>query len=182
MAARGANDSAAIRSVSKTAYDVGSLGQVTSDLDPGPEMYAMTIATALDSGILLMLVFSTPAFCETATCGPQLAVLKGLKETYETLANSIHIEVCDNPHEIQGDLSNARISPTLAEWNLPSELWTFVIDGDGLVQAKFEGFATAQELNGALGTHGLRRLCCPPEGAVLAVQGERIVECSFARH
>ena len=66
--------------------------------------------------------------------------------------NFIHIEVYDNPHEIQGDLSNARLSPTLTEWNLPSEPWTFVIDGDGLVQAKFEGFATSEELEDALGT------------------------------
>ena len=48
--------------------------------------------------------------------------------------------------------SNARISPTLTEWNLPSEPWTFVVDGDGLVQAKFEGFATSQELGDALET------------------------------
>ena len=142
--------SAAVRSVSKTARDVESLDQMTTDTDPDPEMYAMTIAEALDSGRPLTLVFSTPAFCETSTCGPQLDVVKGLKERYKAQVNFIHIEVYDNPLEIQGDLTRGRISPTLTEWNLPSEPWTFVIDGEGLVQAKFEGFATSQEVEDAL--------------------------------
>ena len=144
--------SPAMRSVSKTARDVESLDQMTTDTDPDPEMYSMTIAEALDTRKPLMVVFSTPAFCETATCGPQLDVVRGLRERYKAQANFIHIEVYDNPDEIQGDLSNARLSPTLTEWNLPSEPWTFVIDGDGLVQARFEGFATSQELEAALGT------------------------------
>ena len=144
--------SAAVRSVSKTARDVESLDQMTTDRDPDPEMYAMTIAEALDSGKPLVLVFSTPAFCETATCGPQLDVVKGLKTQNEGKVNFIHIEVYDNPLEIQGDLRRGIISPTLTEWNLPSEPWTFVIDGEGLVQAKFEGFATSRELEEALAT------------------------------
>ena len=56
----------------------------------------------------------------------------------------------DNPHEIQGALSRARTVPAAAEWNLPSEPWTFVVDADGLVAAKFEGFATREELEDAL--------------------------------
>jgi hypothetical protein len=142
--------SAAVRSVSKTARDVENLDEMTTDPDPDPAMYAMTIAGALDSGKPLVLVFSTPAFCESATCGPQLDVVKDLKTENEGKVNFIHIEVYDNPLEIQGDLSRGRISPTLTEWNLPSEPWTFIVDEDGVVRAKFEGFATSQELEEAL--------------------------------
>ena len=64
--------------------------------------------------------------------------------------NFIHIEVYDNPLEIQGDLSRGRISPTFTEWNLPSEPWTFVMDSQGLVRDKFEQFTVAEEIEAAL--------------------------------
>ena len=110
----------------------------------------MTIAEAIGTGKPLMVVFSTPAFCETATCGPQLEVVEELKDRYKDRTNFIHVEVYDNPAEIQGDLSKGRISPILTEWNLPSEPWTFVVDSGGLVSAKFEGFAPKEELEPAL--------------------------------
>ena len=97
-----------------------------------------------------MVVFATPAYCQTATCGPQVDVVKGLKTENEGKVNFIHIEVYDNPLEIQGDLSRGRISPTFTEWNLPSEPWTFIVDEDGVLRAKFEGFATSEELEEAL--------------------------------
>lgn len=142
--------SAAPRSANKTLDDVDDLAQITTDVDPDPELYGMSVAEALDSGLPLMLTFSTPAFCQTATCGPQLDMVKELKAEYSDKANFIHIEVYDNPDEIEGDLNNAIVSPVLAEWGLPSEPWTFIVDEDGLIQAKFESFATREELETAL--------------------------------
>ena len=97
-----------------------------------------------------MVVFATPAYCQTSTCGPQLDVVKGLKQQYGDRMNFIQIEIYDNPLEIQGDLSRGRIAPTVTEWNLPSEPWTFVVDDDGIVRAKFEAFTTSRELEEAL--------------------------------
>ena len=142
--------SPAPRSVSKTAQDVASLDEMTTDTDPDPDLYAMTIAGAIDAGKPLIVSFATPAYCQTATCGPQLEIVKGLKQRYKDRVNFIHIEVYDNPLEIQGDLSRGRVSPTVAECGLPSEPWTFIVDGEGLVYAKFEGFTTREELEGSL--------------------------------
>ena len=141
---------AAPRSVSKTLADVDGFEQITTDFEPDADFYGMTIAEALDVGNPLLLVFSTPAYCQTATCGPQLGVVKELKAEYADRVNFIHIEVYDNPHEIEGDLSRAVISPTADEWGLPSEPWTFVVDGEGVIRAKFEAFTTREELEGAL--------------------------------
>ena len=141
---------AAPRSVSKTLADVDGFEQITTDFEPDADLYGMTIAEALDSGKPLLAVFSTPAYCQTATCGPQLGVIKELKAEYADRMNFIHIEVYDNPHEIEGDLSRAVISPTAEEWGLPSEPWTFVVDGEGVIRAKFEAFTTREELEGAL--------------------------------
>ena len=141
---------AAPPSVTKTASDAPNLGEITSDPDPDPELYAATIADALRAGRPLIVAFSTPAFCQTLTCGPQLDVVKELKSRYRDSASFIHVEMFDNPNEIQGDLSRARTVPAAAEWNLPSEPWTFIVDSEGLVAAKFEGFTTRDELEDAL--------------------------------
>ena len=141
---------AAPRSVSKTLADVGGFEQLTTDFEPDADLYGMTIAEALDTGKPLLVVFSTPAYCQTATCGPQLGVIKELKAEYADRMNFIHIEVYDNPHEIEGDLSKAVISPTAEEWGLPSEPWTFIVDGGGVIRAKFEAFTTREELETAL--------------------------------
>jgi len=138
------------RSVNKTSSDVAALDELTTDPDPDPDLHTLTIAEAVDDPKPLVVVFATPAHCQTATCGPQVDVVKSLKTQNESDVNFIHIEVYDNPLEIQGDLSRGRISPTFTEWNLPTEPWTFIVDGDGVLQAKFEGFATTQELEEAL--------------------------------
>ena len=137
-------------SVNKTVNDVSGLDQLTTDPEPDPELYDMTIAEAVDAGRPLMVSFATPAYCRTSTCGPQLDVVKELKRRYGDRVNFIHVEIYDNPSEIQGDLSRARLSPLVAEWGLPSDPWTFVIDGKGTVRSKFEGFATKEELEEAL--------------------------------
>lgn len=141
---------AAPRSVSKTLADVYGFEQITTDFEPDADLYGMTIADALNTGKPLLLVFSTPAYCQTATCGPQLGVIKELKAEYLDRMNFIHIEVYDNPHEIEGDLSRAVISPTAEEWGLPSEPWTFIVDSESVIRAKFEAFTTREELESAL--------------------------------
>ena len=77
-------------------------------------------------------------------------MLKELKDLYKGDANFVHVDFYDNPHEIQGDLDRARISPAVTEWSLPSIEWTFVIDGSGTVTARFEGFATLSEVEAEL--------------------------------
>ena len=93
---------------------------------------------------------ASPAFCTNAVCGPQVEVLQELKDRYKGQANFIHVDFYDNPEEIQGDLDRARLSPAVVEWGLPSTEWSFVIDGNGIVSARFEAFATLDELEQAL--------------------------------
>ena len=83
-------------------------------------------------------------------CGPQVEVLQQIKDLHKGRANFVHVDFYDNPHEIQGDLERGRVSPVVREWGLPSIEWTFVIDGQGVVVARFEGFATFEEVESAL--------------------------------
>ena len=106
----------------------------------------MTIDEAVASGKPLVVVFGTPAFCETFTCGPQVEVISGLRERYKDRVNFIHVEIFDDPHEIQGDPDSARAVPAVLEWGLTSEPWTFIVDRNGRAAAKFEAFSTAEEI------------------------------------
>lgn len=137
-------------SVTKTANDLSDLKTITSDPKPDEDLYFLTVAEALDAGKPLVVAFSTPAFCRTATCGPQLDVIKELKDFYYRDVNFIHVEVYDKPAEIEGDLQNAPLSQAMIDWGLPTEPWTFVMDAEGKVSAKFEAFATKEELKAVL--------------------------------
>jgi hypothetical protein len=141
---------AAIRSVTKTAGDVESLSELTTGSLQDEDLYQVTIADAVESGVPTVVVFASPAFCTNAVCGPQVEVLQQLKDEYGGQANFVHVDFYDNPLAIQGDLSKSELSPAVIEWRLPSIEWTFVIDSEGMVTARFEGFGTYTEVEAAL--------------------------------
>ena len=140
----------AIPSQNKTLADVDDLAKLTTGSIRDPDLYGTTIADAVGSGIPTVIVVASPAFCINAVCGPQVEVLQQLKDKYKGQANFIHVDFYDNPDEIQGDLSRARISPIVFEWRLLGVEWSFVIDQDGKISARFESFATFDELDEAL--------------------------------
>ena len=77
-------------------------------------------------------------------------VLKELKAAFMGRVNFIHVEVFDNPVEMRDDVRNGRLTQAMVEWGLETEPFTFVMDARGNVSAKFEGFATAEELDEAI--------------------------------
>ena len=137
-------------SVTPTAGSVDDLSTITSAPNPDPELYQLSVHEALESGKPLVVLFSTPAFCVSATCGPQLEALGRLKERYRSQANFIHVEVFADPHLIQGDRFSAKRVPAVDEWGLPTEPWTFVVDQTGRISAKFEQFTPEEEIEAAL--------------------------------
>ena len=137
-------------SENRTAHDVSDLSEITTSRTPDPDLYQMTIAQAVSSGRPTVVTFATPAFCQTATCGPQVEVVVSIKDRHKEQANFIHVEVFDNPKEMNEDFSKARLSPIMGEWGLLVEPFTFVLDSNGLVANKYEGFVTEVELEAAL--------------------------------
>lgn len=138
------------RSKQRTLDNVKVIEELTTDPKPDPRLYDMTVAQALDAGFPFLITFATPAFCSSAICGPQLDVVKGLYNAYEGRINAIHIEVFENPLEVRGNSRRGRINPVMREWALPTEPWTFIIDSEGKISAKFEAFTSYEELEEAL--------------------------------
>ncbi len=142
--------SAAPASVTHTAGDAEDISHITSALEPDLDLYELSIHEALAQDKPLVVVFATPAFCVSATCGPQVGELSKVKESVGDRANYIHVEVFEDPHMAEGERPTGDLVAAVEEWGLPTEPWTFVVDSEGLVQAKFEQFTTADEIEARL--------------------------------
>src|SRR5439155_788625 len=123
----------------------------------------------LQSGKPTALLFATPAFCKTATCGPSLEVMQGLQKKYAGKVNFIHAEVYKYPFDqsvqlqqqnadkaakanraMTPDEERAGLSDAMVAWHLNSEPWLFLIDARGIIAGRYEGGITKEELAPAL--------------------------------
>jgi len=129
---------------------------LTSAIEKDPDLYSISIDEAISNALPTVIIFSTPSFCASPTCGPQLASVQKLKSKYKPQVNFIHIEIYRNPHEIKGNLAHAKFSTTVIEWNLNNlpgwinESWVFTIDKKGYIVERFKGYATTYELEQSL--------------------------------
>lgn len=137
-------------SVTITGTAVENLSHITSSPEPDPGLYEHSIHEALQQQKPLVVVFATPAFCISATCGPQVGELSKVKDKVGDRANYIHVEVFENPHLLEGGRPSGDLVAAVEEWGLPTEPWTFIIDSQGLVHAKFEQFTPAEEIEAKL--------------------------------
>ncbi len=131
-----------------TARDRPDLTQLTSDSVPDPDLYQLTIAEAIAARKPFVVTFSTPGFCQTAVCAPNLQVIKQLKDQLQDELNFIHVEVY--PYPFSESFQKQRMVPAMREWHLRTEPWTFLVDAEGIIQAKYEGGLTLVELEPAL--------------------------------
>ena len=141
---------AAPPSHNRTLADVDDISELTTGSFHDEELYRYSIADALERDRPFVVVFASPAFCTNAVCGPQVELVSELREMYASDADFIHVDLYENPKEIQGDLTRAVESPLLEEWNLISQEWTYVVGADGLVTARFENFVGSAELSKAI--------------------------------
>ena len=135
-----------------TAAAVPDLSHITTAANPDPTLYALSLRDALAQSKPLAVTFSTPRYCATGVCGPQVEQLSALRQRHPQRANFIHIEIYQDPHlYTEGQrpaLSDA--VDAVREWGLPTEPWTFIVDANGIIRAKFEAFTPASVIEAAL--------------------------------
>ncbi len=147
---------AAPASKTPKASDVGGdLGRISTDINPDPAFYQLSVADAIAAGTPFVLVFATPAFCQSAQCGPTLERVKKAAAGAPSDIAFINVE----PYQMtwtEGRLqpvldANSQLQSVAAvdEWGILSEPWIFAVDGTGIVRGSFEGIATDQELQDA---------------------------------
>lgn len=133
-----------------TGVTADEIAAISTDLQPDPSFYDLTIAEAVTNGTPSVVAFVTPAFCQTALCGPTLETVKAATAGRADI-DVLHVEPFDLQLAPLGDLTPV---PVMAEWGLVTEPWVFVIDGDGTVTASFEGIIGQAELDAALAALG----------------------------
>jgi hypothetical protein len=148
---------AAPASRTPTFKDVGgNLFQLSTDTNPDPAFYQTSVADALAAHTPFVLVFATPAFCQSAQCGPTLNRVKAVAATSPKSVAFINVE----PYQLKWDGSrlqpvldaNNQLQPvqSVDEWGLLSEPWIFTVDKAGIVRGSFEGVASDAELKAAI--------------------------------
>jgi hypothetical protein len=131
------------RSRNLIASDVGDLRRIDSSEPPDPRLHHTRIADAIKQGKPQVIVFATPKYCTSRVCGPVVDVVRMLIPTYGDRVVFIHQEIWQTG-------PSQTFAPTVEEWHLQSEPWIFVVDGQGMIRAKFEGLTTRRELEAAL--------------------------------
>jgi hypothetical protein len=139
-----------------TAADAAGIAAISTDPQPDPDFYRLTISQAITSGKPSLIVFATPAFCQTRTCGPTLQLIKTAAAPFKGRVNMVHVEPY-LMHQTSGGLQpvldpngQLQIVPAVLIYGLQNEPFTFVVDAAGKVSAEFEGIVGADELTAAL--------------------------------
>src|SRR3954447_23155505 len=120
-----------------TLADVGGdVSKISSDTKPVKRFYEVSEADALAAHKPFVLIFATPKFCQTATCGPTLDKLKPVAAAHPEMT-FINVE----PYQLKFDSGSPQ--PVLSADNqlipveattafkLQSEPYVFVVGPDG---------------------------------------------------
>jgi hypothetical protein len=131
--------------ITQTAAEVDNdLSRLTSAVTPNPAFYKLSLSQALASGKPTLLLFATPAFCQTRFCGPAYEQAGELESRYGDSVNFIHVEVytgLPNPAA-----NNWELAPAMAGFGLTTEPWLYLIDAQGKIVYRVEGIFTTAEV------------------------------------
>ncbi len=128
-----------------TAADVGGDLEKIDTRVPPDQMHKVDFAEVLGKQPIV-LVFATPALCQSRVCGPVVDVAQQVADEYEPKADFIHQEVYVNNEIPKG------IRPQLKAFGLETEPWTFLIGKEGKVKDRIEGAYGVDELEEAMKT------------------------------
>ncbi len=128
-----------------TSDDVADISEIDTRV-PASTMHDSDLKDVLGKKPVV-LVFATPALCQSRICGPVVDIAEQVKRDALNDGRDvafIHQEIY-NENEI-----NKGSRPQVAAYGLPSEPWTYVIDRDGKVATVIEGAYSVDELQAAV--------------------------------
>jgi hypothetical protein len=138
--------SRAIASPTPTLSEVGGdASKLTTRVPPDSALLRYSVRDSLRAHKAFVLVFATPKYCTSRTCGPVVDVVDTVRRRFGARGvRFIHVEIFRRNNPALGKNRFVR------EWRLPSEPWTFLVGRDGRIKAKFEGSISIGELNAAV--------------------------------
>ena len=111
---------------------------------PPNDMHRLSIAGAIARHQPLLVVFSSPAYCQSRMCGPETEIVQAIEQKYRRHFNFIHIETYKDADPSHGP------APTFLQWHLETDPWVFIVNDRGIITAKFEGPTSASEIEAAM--------------------------------
>ncbi len=142
-----------------TLDDVGGDHWAVST-DPAPDLrlYGTSTATALANHQPFVLVVDSVRFRVSPACGKAVVMARYLLDRWPSTA-FIHVEpyryqVISETPVLDGDLSNPTLTDATAAWGFGAQPWgarsmpwVFVVDGAGIVRAKYEGVVGSDDVD-----------------------------------
>jgi hypothetical protein len=112
--------------------------------DPACGMHGESLDAVLAAGRPVLLLFATPAYCQTAVCAPAVTNLEAVRTARDwgDLA-FVHVEVFPS----QAAAGNLEVGEPVAAWRLPTEPWVFAIDRDGEITERMDGILLTDDMN-----------------------------------
>ena len=117
--------------------------ELTTSNPPDTELLRVSVADALEQKEPFVLVFATPKYCASRTCGPVVDVVDAVRRRIPDV-HFIHVEIFEENNPALGTNRWVR------EWKLPTEPWVFLVGPEGRIEAKFEGAVSERELEAAV--------------------------------
>jgi hypothetical protein len=139
-----------------TLADVGGdVAKISTDTKPDKRFYETSEADAVAAKKPFVLVFATPKFCKTSTCGPTLDKLKPVAAAHPdlTFINVEPYQLKDDAGQLQPVLdAQGALVPVEATnaFKLDVEPYVFVVGADGKVSASFELVFSPEEIEAAI--------------------------------
>jgi hypothetical protein len=116
---------------------------LTTRTPPDRTLLRYSVADSLAAHVPFVVVFATPKFCTSRTCGPVVDVVMRVARAFPAV-RFIHVEIYRDNDPQKG------YNRWVRQWRLPSEPWTFVVRSNGRIASKFEGSLSEQELRAAV--------------------------------
>lgn len=115
---------------------------------PPCDLHGATVADVVGTGPMVLLV-STPAFCQIAVCGPVLDVLLDLIPDHPDIS-FVHAEVFADPETMPTPPMPDDYAPVVEALGLPFEPVLFAVGADGIVRERLDYIFDRGELSGVL--------------------------------
>jgi hypothetical protein len=125
-----------------TVEDVGDVSQIDTRVPPDT-MHDTDLADVLGKQPVVLL-FATPALCQSRVCGPVVDVAEQVKAEHPDDVAFIHMEIYNDNDPNRG------LRPQVSAYHLQTEPWLFVIDRNGRIDTRIEGAFSVDELEQAV--------------------------------
>jgi hypothetical protein len=125
-----------------TVGEVSNISEIDTRVPPD-DMHNDDLADVIGKKPVVLL-FATPALCQSRVCGPVTDAAEQVKQDYGDRVAFIHQEVYNNNSINDGP------RPQMTAYGLSTEPWLFVIDRTGKVSTVLQGPYSVQELETAV--------------------------------